>query len=195
MDYIVDNITNYFVKQNYISEDKKEIYSYGFKLIFSDIINFSIVLICSLILNDIISGIVFLITLCSIRQFSGGFHAKTFWLCRLSMIITFITVICLSQWINSFQIKELIVLLLNAVSIIIIAIFAPIKHPNKPLNERQYRKNKQKSIITSAILSIISLILCVMEIEEGVTISITISAVVILMIIGLITTKGGEKYV
>ena len=195
MDYIVNKITDYFLNQKYISKDRKEIYSYGFKLILSDIINFSIVLLCSIILKDIAGGIAFLITLCSIRQFSGGFHAKTFWLCRLTMILTFIAVVYSSVLINGLHIKLLLCALINVFSILVIAILAPIRHPNKTLTEQQRRKNKQKSIISSVLLSVISIVLSVMNVKIGVTISMTILTVVILMIIGLIRSEGGETNV
>ena len=97
MDRLVDIITNYYVRKNVITEDKRDIYFYGFKLIISDIINYAIIIIIGIVLNRLIESVAFLISLCVLRQFSGGFHAKTFWLCRLSMIITYICVMALSD--------------------------------------------------------------------------------------------------
>ena len=88
MDRLANTITDYYIRKKIIAEEKREIYSYGFKLIISDVINYIIIISLGIVFNRLIESIVFLITLCGIRQFSGGFHAKTFWLCRLSMILT-----------------------------------------------------------------------------------------------------------
>lgn len=89
MEKISNAITDFYIRKNHVPKEKREIYSYGFQLILADIINFSIVILLGVFLGKVIDSILFLITLCSIRQFSGGFHAKTFWLCRVSMLITF----------------------------------------------------------------------------------------------------------
>lgn len=88
-------MTDYCLRKNIIDVDKKEIYRYGFKLIISDIINFSLIIVLGFILGRTIDSIVFLICLCGLRQFTGGFHAKTFWFCRFLMIITYICVMFL----------------------------------------------------------------------------------------------------
>lgn len=45
MDKISNKITDYLCLRNFIPEKDREIYNYGFKLILSDIINFSIVVL------------------------------------------------------------------------------------------------------------------------------------------------------
>ncbi len=195
MDRLVDIITNYYVRKNVITEDKRDIYFYGFKLIISDIINYAIIIILGIVLNRLIESVAFLISLCVLRQFSGGFHAKTFWLCRLSMIITYICVMALSDIIAYKEYSIITVSIINVISIVFIAVFAPIVHPNKPLSDKQRRGNKIKSIITSFFLSIASILLVIADVKPGVTISTTLLSVIILMIIGSATQKGGKRNV
>ena len=183
------------MKRNKIQEDKREIYCYGFKLIIADIINFSIVLIIGLLLNRVFDSVLFLITLCGIRQFSGGFHAKSFWLCRLSMIITFISVFAISNILAKAHWNLVGCILINTLSVITIAILAPVIHPNKILTEIQKQKNKIKSIITSLIMAVVSIVLILLDIDGGVTISITLLAVIILMIVSLIMHKEVNRNV
>lgn len=192
---IANAITHYCLNKKYIPEEKKEIYCYGFKLIFADIINFTLVLLLALIFGEITSGIAFLITLCSVRKHSGGFHAKTFWLCRLSMLVTFISVLAVKTVVAKTDYLLPISIALNIISVIIIAKLAPVKHPNKTMNERQIKLNKKNAIIASAVMAAVSTVLTAAGITEGVTITITLSADVILMIIGLISTKGGKTNV
>ena len=49
MDKLSVAITDFCIKNNKIDKEKREIYIYGFKLIFADIINFSIILLFGLI--------------------------------------------------------------------------------------------------------------------------------------------------
>ncbi len=192
MDTLSNLITDFYVRKHYVPEDKRDIYCYGFKLIISDIINFSMVILLGAILGRFIESIVFLIALCGLRQFSGGFHAKTFWLCRLSMLVTFICVIAVSALLSQFM-NIGHACMINAVCTVSILIFAPVKHPNKPLTEQQKRVNKFKAVIAALILSAASAILTALGRIEGVTISITLAAVVILMFIGIAVQKGGNE--
>ena len=192
MDKIVDSLTNYYKIKGYVPLDKVEIYRYGFKLILSDIFNFFLVISIGFILGETLSGIVFLITLCSIRQYSGGFHAKTFWLCRVSLLITFLCVIYITHFIISMPFIIIIVSLLNMLSITLISILAPVKHPNKRLTHKQRLRNKKNAVISSILFSVISIVLTLFNIVEGVTVATTLLSVVILMIIGISILKGAN---
>ena len=193
MNRLASAITNYYCKKNIIAEDKKEIYCYGFQLIMADIINYTIIIALGIILNRIIDSMVFLIILCGIRQFSGGFHAKTFAVCRLSFIATYICVLSISFIIS--KINNVYVVLINVICFIFISYFAPIEHPNKPMTSLQKKRNKLKSIITSSVVSVASVILVAMDMAVGVTISITLLEVAFWMLVSLLMRKGDKKNV
>lgn len=192
MEKLANAITNYYLKKNVIAGDKYEIYLYGFKLIIADIINYIIIITLGMILKKLPESIIFLITLCGLRQFTGGFHAKTFWLCRTSMVITYISVLAATNVIENLKAGTSITVLINIISIIVIMLFAPIENVNKRLSKAQRKSNKIKSIIASILLSTASVMLVVGNIKIGVTISITLLAVVILMIVGKMIQKGGN---
>lgn len=190
MEHLANIITNYCVRKNIIVEDKSEIYCYGFKLIFADVVNFAIVLTLGIILKRFAESVIFLICLCGLRRFSGGFHAKTFWLCRTSMTAAYLCVAVLTDAVVRFEYKLPVTLLLNAASFAFICKYAPAEHPNKPLTDEKKRVNKIKAIITSCFLSAISILFVIADIKYGVTISMTLFAVVILMIVGMQRGKG-----
>ena len=196
MDRLANTITDYYIRKKIITEEKREIYSYGFKLIIADVINYVIIISLGIVFNRLIESTSFLVALCGLRQFSGGFHAKTFWLCRLSMIITYFCVMLLTDIVTYTKYETIIVISVNVISIVIIAITAPIVHLNKPLSDKQKHNNKIKSIITSIFMSIVSIIIVdTTDMKFGVTISITLLAVVVLMIIGMAVQKGGKENV
>ena len=193
MNNLANVITDHYCKKNIIAEDKKEIYCYGFQLIIADIINYTIIIALGIILDRTLDSIAYLITLCGIRQFCGGFHAKTFTVCRLSFITTYISVLFIASILSSISIE--FIALINTVCFIFISYFAPIEHSNKPITAIQKKRNKLKSIITSLGASVVSIIFVSMDITIGVTISITLCAVVGLMIVSLIMKKGGGSNV
>lgn len=190
---IVRLLMNCLIEKQGIQKDKMDIYAYGLKLILSDIINFSIILLISVLLNHIISGIVFLITFCSVRKHSGGFHAKTFWLCRLTMVTTFLCVVAALEIISRTSFQYYLVIALNVFSVLIIVCFAPIKHPNKKLSEEQSKSNRRKAIIASSMFVAVSIVLIIINNGIGITIALTLTAIVVLMLVGIINTKGEKN--
>ena len=189
-------LTDCYVKRNDVEPEKIQIYEYGFKLIVSDIINFLIVLGIGLFCEKLWMSVSFLVVLCSIRVYSGGYHSKSFIVCRLSMIATLFCVLFLTNIIDQCVNNILdTVLLINLFSILSIIIYSPVEHSNKPLNARQKKANKNKASIISSIFAVMSICMVDRGIKEGITISLTILAVNILMFIGLIVRKRGEKNV
>lgn len=193
MDKLAKNLTNYCLRRKVITDDKYEIYLYGFKLIIADVINYTIVIILGSLLNRLLESIVFLISLCGLRRFTGGFHAKTFWVCRMSMVITYICVVVMIKFVVGTESELLIVGAINTVSVMCIMFFAPIENPNKKLSVVQRKNNKIKSIVTSIVLSTTSVMLIVNNMKIGVTISISMFATAILMFVAMVIKKGGGQ--
>lgn len=191
-----DKLTDCYLKNNIVEEEKIEIYRYGFKLIISDVINFMIVMLLGLLTHSFFDSVCFLFVLVAVRRFSGGFHAKTFLLCRLSMIITYVSVQLISCWLEKYVNSVLIIsLVINFISLVFIAGLSPVENVNKPLTKRQRKVNRRKAIITSSICSVLSIIMMISGINEGVTISLTLAAIVVLMLIALSMKKRGENNV
>lgn len=193
MDKLAKHLTDYCLRRKAITDDKYEIYLYGFKLIIADVINYTIIITLGCLLNRLLESIVFLISLCGLRRFTGGFHAKTFWVCRMSMVITYICVMAMVKFVARTESEVLIVEAINTDSVMCIMFFAPIENPNKKLSVAQRKNNKIKSIITSIVLSTISVMLIVNNMKIGVTISISMLATVILMLVAMVIRKGGGR--
>lgn len=190
MDRFAEFLTAFLLRKKYIPAEEKEIYCYGFKLITADVINFSIVILIGILINRLADSIIFLGVLCGLRQFCGGFHARTFWLCRLSMVLTYISSEFLSSGISNLHIESPAVIILNIITVTIMALFAPVENVNKFLSEQEKKVNKLIAVITSACLAIISVILIVVGIDKGVNISVTMFAAAILM---LVPTSFGRR--
>jgi accessory gene regulator B len=185
MNYISDILTNEYASLTNATSDKREIYGYGLRLLIGDIISFSLVLAVSILIGALPSGVIFLSVLCVVRRFSGGYHAETKRMCRASMILTFLIVYLSTKHMASVGAA----IALDVLSFAAITGFAPIGHPNKPLTELSIKTNKRLAIIATGLFATLSVVLLVFGRNEGTIISLTLTAVVVLLFIGIIKNQ------
>lgn len=108
------------------------------------------------------------------------------------MIVTCICVMLLTDIFIHTGYLTINIIFINIVSVLIIAAVAPVENYNKQMSDKQKHNNKIKSIIASVFLSSVSVIFVMLNMRVGVTISITLLAVVFFMIIGMANQRGGE---
>lgn len=125
-----------------------EIYHYGFFIIFSSVIFFSLTLLLGIIFNIILSSIVFYIAFFIIRQYAGGYHAASEIRCNIitcCLILISIVLIKLSTIYNFNNILLLSVFL----SFICIFLYSPLDTCEKPLSkeEKEYYAKVSRSIL------------------------------------------------
>ena len=68
-----------------------EIYVYGFELIISSIIETGALLLVGFLIGKFVETILFLVSFSSIRFFSGGYHANSYFKCFAVTLVSFIT--------------------------------------------------------------------------------------------------------
>lgn len=183
-------LVNKFLQKNIIDPTKTEIYKTGIMLILADIINFSLILIIGLIIKSFIFSIIYLVVFWVVRQHSGGFHAKTYSVCRVVTIGTFILIVIIGKCINQYDLAY--VLLCNTITCITMLLFAPVKHPNKKLTVQEVNANKLFALITTFFFSALSITLTVLHKKEGLIVALTLFAVTVLMYIGIVANKRRE---
>ena len=192
METLAVKLTEKFIDREIITTDKKETYITGLKLILSDIINFSLIFIIGILTKSFIYSCIYLIVFWSVRKFSGGFHAKTYWLCRIVTVGTYILIFFSGKIIDDYYI--IITLMCDMFAVITMITFAPVRNPNKELTDKEVKANKLFALLTTLFFMVLSIILAVFDRKEGVVISLTLSAVTVLMYVGLLTSgkRGGK---
>ena len=148
------HICNYLLSTKVINEDYIEVYIYGTELLLSFIISTSIILAIGLITNRFINTIVFLTVFTLLRRFTGGFHANTYLTCKLFTIGTYLAVLLVSE---KLTINHISFLMLSLFGLIIICLWGPIEHPNKPITDSSKKRFKTLSIILYSILSLLGI--------------------------------------
>ena len=191
MEKISSFLTEEIIQRGIINSQKKAICKTGIELILADIINFSLILIIGVFTSSVLYSCMYILLLWSVRRFSGGFHAKTYSVCRTVTIGMYILILSFSKILNSHWIFYTTIF--NLVTFITMLIFAPIRHPNKELTSREVQANKLFSLITTLFFSIVSILLVTFGRKEGLIISLTLFAITILMYVGLLTNRREGK--
>lgn len=188
MEHISKRIANFYASKNIIKCDEKEAYQYGIYLILNDIVTFSIIILISIILWKFRYSVEFLTVFCFTRAYCGGYHATKAYICRLTMIITFLMVIILSYLLGNISKWLLYIILICSFSLSIP--FIPVKHPNKELTSELKKKGRVKGTLAFVIFSLFSVfVFKFYEARDGVIIALTLSAVSALVIIGVIINE------
>lgn len=129
-DYIIDRI--YSEKDN---DERKEIYSYGLQLLICDLSAFVVIVLYALVSNTASDSLIFILTFCIVRNYSGGYHCKSNLRCNVVFLLTYCVYLYCSK-INYDYFHIYIV------SIIIIISLSPIDDTKKRIPKNKFRKYK-----------------------------------------------------
>lgn len=155
--YCSQEMTKGLIKNGVIDEKEYKIYEYGFETFLASLINIVTVLIIGAISGRFIHTLLFLITYSSVRQFSGGYHAKNHIRCFITFMAIYISTLVFSAYIGVSKNNFIIVVSL-IVSLVIIFQLAPLEHHNNPLNKFEKVRYRNITRGLSAALGIIALV-------------------------------------
>lgn len=154
-----NNITSFLLHQDIIQKNKQEIYTYGFEYLISLFISVVGIIIIAFSMGWVLETVGFIIGFFLVRSVSGGYHAKTHLQCQImSYIVYALNMLILKVLFEHIKSTVLLTGILAIVSILLIFIFAPIDHHNKPFSENEYSFYKAKSrklVITLLIIALL----------------------------------------
>lgn len=140
--YLAESLTYLLIKHKKLDIEDRDIYIYGLEAILlngSLIVSFLIISLLFDMLFHFIGCIIFFIPL---RIFVGGYHAKKSEICFMMSIITYIVTLIAVKY-NSELYQDIKILIVTIVALIIMGVGAPLKDPNHPLADYQYKRNKR----------------------------------------------------
>lgn len=173
-------ICNLLLKWGVITAELEEVYIYGFELLISFLFSTLIVLMIGILLKQIPSTLAFLAIYISVRQFTGGYHAKTHFMCQFWTIAFYLGVLILSLFT---KIPIWTFLILGIVGLTVIVAWGPIENPHKPLTINEKRKHKLTGSMLFVIASIIGSLVCLFNNKLSNAIFYTLTLIIALMII------------
>lgn len=185
-------LLNYLLKQEVIDESNAEYYRYGLEITISSSLNILLVLLIGIMFGMIFEAVVFLAAFVSVRIFTGGYHADTYFKCNLYFCILFSILLIIYQKtadiISTYNC--MLIILFNEV---ILLTESPIESKNKSLTKSERKKHKIISIILMTFWSFLGILLYLKSYKIGVLILYTTLLVSILIIIAMIFNERGEK--
>ena len=131
-----------------------EVYVYGIELIISSLIGELIVFCLGLLLGKLIETIIFILLIKYIRIYSGGFHAKTYIVCNMVFISSYLLSVLISHCLCNVPEGIIIMLMLVATLVTVLAMLtlAPIENVNKPIPVERRSILKLKAV---AVVSVV----------------------------------------
>lgn len=168
--------------------DDREYYRYGIEITVSSILNIVLIMLLGVIYHSVIESLMFLFTFITLRKFTGGFHADTYFKCNASFCLVYTLVIAAYRYIK-FDYSSLICVVLLAFDLAVIAVFCPVENVNKPIPQERRPKLKILSAVLFIIYAVIGMILTTMKIKYGILIIYTLTSVSLLIILANIKER------
>lgn len=153
------NITSFFIKNGIISKKNKDIYEYGFEVLISTFTYTIVFVLTSFLTKTLLSSLLFWLGFSIVRSIAGGYHANTHLRCHLLTMSNHVMFICFLYCIPN-HLKSYISTIILLLSSIIILVFAPIAHPNKPFVKTERIRFRILSYAYAFIVIIIALLIC-----------------------------------
>lgn len=140
MDTMAQHLTNALVEYRIINPSKYSYYEYAIIIVAERTIAMVSMLLISLIVGKVIQGVLLMTFFSLLRRFTGGYHAKTFGLCYLESILSFVIVLFLGDYLALYPIFQMGMLFF---SFLLIMKIGTINHPNMKYSGSELRESKK----------------------------------------------------
>ena len=186
MDSVNKKIIEFFIENNMIKAEDKELYQYALSITISALIHIFTLVVLGIIFGLLVESIVFYLCFIAIRKFAGGYHAKTAGGCYLfSVLLSVLLLITLKlSVLNISYIIAVTVFTVSFISLVCIWVMSPLDAENNPLSEKE--KNiygKVAKVISLLIFIVFSILLLLNQYNIALSMSfgIFMSALVLTM--------------
>lgn len=153
---LCDKIVSNLYQGGLIKRDDVEVYRFGIEATLIKLIHYLSILFVGIMFNMVIQTLLFIANFCFLREFAGGYHAKT--KVRCFAISLFMITFALSI-VKMYPIKGMceISIFTYVLSFLIIFFMSPVENINKPLDHSEIKRYRKISRIILLIEATISL--------------------------------------
>ena len=185
MEKFSSKLIEFFVSNDLIKNEDKEIYKYAVNIILSSLIHIATVMIIGLCFNLFIESLVFYFSFIAIRKFAGGYHAKTPVRCYLFSFASNIIILFLVKWLSSINTLFIFIFIIfELLCVVLILLISPLDTENNPLTGQEKKMYRMLTSIITILIFIISS-LCFFKgyrnIGSSMICGVVMSALVLLM--------------
>lgn len=157
---LAENTACFFVDRNIIRSDEKDIYAYGMELLISAVLNTLLILLLAILTRTIIPTAVFTVVFLTLRKYLGGYHARTHLGCLGILLCVMTGVYIAYMAVPSFLYRG-IMFCTTLIGMMSIEIYAPVRHPNKPVSAKLATELKAGGMIACAVFAASEIILSI----------------------------------
>jgi accessory gene regulator B len=169
------------------TNDEKEYYQYGIEITISSVLNIILILGIGLLTWNILESVIFLLLFIPIRQFTGDFHASTYFKCNLSFCIVFSLILVLYHFAG--VINTYLSILITFICVLLIIAKCPIENKNKPIPEERKKVHKIMAALLGTIYGITGIVFTAISNKYGALILYTLAAVAVLIIAAMLQDR------
>ena len=161
-------------------EQEVDYYMYGIEITLSSMLNILLVFVIGLVFSAFEECVVFLCAFILIRQFSGGYHASSYFKCNAALCCTCILVVLL-QKLTYDLITIPVSICISIVCIAVIIIRCPVENANKPIPKERRPFYKMLSAFIGICYACVGIMLIYFGNCFGTILLYTLCAVTILI--------------
>lgn len=179
---IADDLSILLEEKKIIKPENREFYFYGLQLAISKLFFFLVILVISLFTKTFLVSMAFVFMYSVIRQFSGGHHCQSEVSCFFVSILLYLIMILLYD--VDMHGGKIFLCVSAAVSVLLIMIFSPVEHKNKPLSadeRKKYGVISKIAAIALAITACVSMLLNINILFYSSSYALTADAVLIIL--------------
>ncbi len=169
-------LANRLLNHGVITAENIDIYVYGFQLLISFLFSTSLVLLIGAVLGKTAETLAFLAVYILLRSYSGGYHANSYAVCTVVTLSVYLIVILMSSYVN---VNMTAYLSLFICGIILLALMAPVRHPNKKISPKDAVKYKIISLCIYSVFCGIGIYMMSKNIKLGNAVFYTLCADII----------------
>ncbi|WZL74095.1 accessory gene regulator B family protein [Clostridiaceae bacterium 35-E11] len=158
MEKLAQNLTNFIQLNNpNLSDLQIKKIKFGLECFIGELTKFIIYIILFSMFSLTKYFLVAALFFCVPRTLAGGYHEETYWRCFITSLLIFTSIVFIGVNITlSFPIRFLLI----AFIMVLMWMYAPVDHPNKPIISVQRRKRfRYLSLFVTALFIVISFLL------------------------------------
>ena len=187
------HILDFLDNQSGLSDEEKDYYRYGIEITLSSILSLCIVIIIGIAFNSFWDSLLFLLLFVPLRQYTGGFHAESYFFCNLSLAVIFVGLMLICS-INSVLTYTYLWLVIATAGFVVVVIFSPVDNKNKPIKAENVKYYKMKASFLAFIYGTVGVWLICMHNRYGLMAVMSLSVTAALQVIGVCKRFAVNRY-
>lgn len=172
-------MASFFARNKVIKSEDEEVYEYGLQLLLSTVFNGIIALVLAIISGTVLQCVCYLAVFVLLRKSAGGFHAKTHFGCCCILAVVLSLFIMFIKFVPN-EAYSIVSAIAVVFSVVIILIFAPLEHENKPISDRDKIRLRKISVIYAVLFTFLILVLFIVKLKM----------IMVCVVLGMFTASG-----